>query len=290
MLKTGNLNTAIRRLCLAGITALICFVLALPSQVQADDEQHLPLWEIGLGAGAITMPSYRGSEVQEVYPGPVPYVIYRGDFIKIDREGIRGLLYDSPRLSVDLSADGAMPSTSEEGDAREGMPDLDPVGEIGPSINYLLHKGEKSRIRLRFPVRAAFATDLTFIDHVGWKAHPQLNISITDVLGGWDLGAALGPVFADDDYHSYYYEVSREHVTESRPAYRAGGGYSGTSVQVSAGRMFENMWVGMFARYDNLSGARFEDSPLVETRHSFMGGIAAAWMLGRSSKTVPGPP
>ncbi|MFW6335216.1 MAG: MipA/OmpV family protein [Desulfosalsimonas sp.] len=262
-------------------------LLAWPAQVRADDEQHLPLWEIGLGAGAMTMPAYRGSEVQEVYPFPVPYVIYRGDFIKIDREGIRGLLYDSPRLSVDLSADGAMPSTSGEGDAREGMPDLDPVGEIGPSINYLLHKGEQSLIRLRLPVRAAFATDLTFIDHAGWKAHPQLNISITDVSGGWGLDAVVGPVFADADYHSYYYEVSREHATESRPFYRPDGGYSGSSFQVSAGRRFENMWIGLFARYDNLSGAVFEDSPLVETRHSFMGGIATAWMLGRSSKTVP---
>lgn len=287
MLTTQNPNTAIRRLCLAGITALICFVLALPAKVQAEEEQHLPLWEIGLGAGAMTMPSYRGSEVQEVYPLPVPYVIYRGDFIKIDREGIRGLLYDSPRLSVDLSADGAMPSTSEEGGAREGMPDLDPVGEIGPSVNYLLHKGEQSLIQLRLPVRAALATDLTFIDHVGWKAHPQLNIEITDVLGGWDLGGVLGPVFADKDYHSYYYEVSRKYATESRAVYRPDGGYSGTSVQVSAGRRFENMWVGMFARYDNLSGAVFEDSPLVETKHSFMAGIVAAWMLGRSSKTVP---
>ncbi|MFW6082336.1 MAG: MipA/OmpV family protein [Desulfosalsimonas sp.] len=290
MLTTANLSTETRRLCLAGITVLICFLLAWPAQVQAGDEQQLPLWEIGLGAGAITMPAYRGSGVQEVYPVPVPYVVYRGDFIKVDREGIRGLLYDSPRLSIDLSADGAMPSTSREGDSRESMPDLDPVGEIGPSINYLLHKGEQSSIRLRLPVRTAFASDLTFIDHVGIKTHPQLNIGVRNFFAGWDLGAVIGPVFADDNYHSYYYGVSRKYATESRPAYRAEGGYSGTSVQVSAGRMFENIWVGMFARYDNLSGAVFEDSPLVETRHSFMGGIAAAWMLGRSSKTVPSSP
>ncbi len=139
---------------------------------------------------------------------------------------------------------------------------------------------------MRLPVRAVFASDFTFIDHEGWKAHPQLKIDITDVLGGWSLGAVLGPVFADDNYHAYYYDVKPRYATQSRPAYKAGGGYSGMSIQLSASRRFGNLWLGMFARYDNLSGAVFEDSPLVETRHSFTGGLGAAWMLGRSAQTV----
>jgi hypothetical protein len=44
--------------------------------------------------------------------------------------------------------------------------------------------------------------------------------------------------------------------------------------------------MGGFIRYDNLSGAAFDDSPLLETRHSVMGGFAVAWIFKKSSRTV----
>jgi len=46
--------------------------------------------------------------------------------------------------------------------------------------------------------------------------------------------------------------------------------------------------MGGFIRYDNLSGAVFDDSPLVETRHSVMAGFAVAYILKKSSAIVPG--
>ncbi|MFP4453067.1 MAG: MipA/OmpV family protein [Desulfobacterales bacterium] len=281
---TEKLKTTISKLCKTGIPPVICLLLAWNAPVQADHDP--PLWELGLGGAVVTMPAYRGSQNQEVYLAPIPYVIYRGDFLKIDREGIRGMIYDSARLEVDLSADGAIPSASNEGDVREGMPDLDAVGEIGPSINYLIHEGQGTKLQFRLPVRAVFTTDFTSIDHEGWKAHPQINLGVLDVLGHWDAGLSLGPVFADRKYHAYYYEVKPVHATDTRPAYRAEPGYSGTSVQIAASRNFGRLWFGMFARYDNLAGAVFSESPLVETNHSFMGGLGAAWMLGASSQSI----
>jgi outer membrane protein len=44
--------------------------------------------------------------------------------------------------------------------------------------------------------------------------------------------------------------------------------------------------MGGFIGYDNLSGAAFDDSPLLETDHSFMAGVAVAWIFKKSSKTV----
>lgn len=273
-------------MCTRCLLAVICLVLAFTCPARAFRDQYLPLWELGIGVAPLSMPSYRGSKTQEFYLAPMPYVIFRGDFLKIDREGIRGLLYDSDRLRLDISADGSIPASSNEGDVREGMPDLDPVGEIGPSINYLLHNGARTRLRLLLPVRAAFASDFTFIDHAGWKAHPQINADIMDAAGKWNIGLSLGPVFADRRYHAYYYEVKPVYANENRPEWKASGGYSGTSVLLSASRRFAGTWVGLFVRYDNLSGTAFEDSPLVETRHSFMGGLGVAWIIGRSAQTV----
>ena len=45
-------------------------------------------------------------------------------------------------------------------------------------------------------------------------------------------------------------------------------------------------WVGTFLRYDNLSGATFEDSPLVKQKDYFAGGVAITWVLGESSTRV----
>jgi len=44
--------------------------------------------------------------------------------------------------------------------------------------------------------------------------------------------------------------------------------------------------VGGFVRYDNLSGAIFEDSPLVRKKDYLAGGIAITWVFGESSTRI----
>ena len=70
------------------------------------------------------------------------------------------------------------------------------------------------------------------------------------------------------------------------PVYSASGGYSGTVIVASLSRRFNRIWMGGFVRYDNLSGADFDNSPLVETEHSLMGGFAVSWIFMKSAKTV----
>ena len=41
-----------------------------------------------------------------------------------------------------------------------------------------------------------------------------------------------------------------------------------------------------FARWDTLSGAVFEASPLVRQKDSFAAGFAIAWIFGRSQRLV----
>src|SRR5690349_18225110 len=65
--------------------ALALSVALCPALSQAEEK---PLWEAGLGVGAVTFPDYRGSDQANVYPLPLPYFIYRGKFLKADREGL----------------------------------------------------------------------------------------------------------------------------------------------------------------------------------------------------------
>ena len=45
---------------------------------------------------------------------------------------------------------------------------------------------------------------------------------------------------------------------------------------------FIKYWLGILVRYDNRSGAKFEDRPLVERDHSFMASVAIAWIVAKS--------
>lgn len=249
--------------------------------------RELPLWEIGMGVFPSTYPAYRGSDDQQYYLLPFPYLVYRGEYLKMDREGMRAQLFDSDRVEINISVNGAIPVNSDESDARSGMPDLDPTFEIGPSLNVVLAKpSPKHTLKLKLPVRSVIATDLSSTEQAGWIFNPHLNLDSKDVFGGWNAGLSLGPLFGNRKYHAYYYEVPSKYATASRPEYSASGGYSGTLAVASLSRRFNRTWIGGFIRYDNLSGAKFHNSPLVETDHSIMAGIAVAWVFRKSSATV----
>ncbi len=95
-------------------------------------EEH-PLWELGVGVGAITLPDYRGSDESHTYVLPVPYFVYRGEHLKADRNGVRGMLYDSDKVDLNISISGTIPVHSKDNAARRGMADLKPAIEVGPT-------------------------------------------------------------------------------------------------------------------------------------------------------------
>jgi outer membrane scaffolding protein for murein synthesis (MipA/OmpV family) len=251
------------------------FALSLPLAAMADE----PLWEAGVGVGAVTFPDYRGSEQERTYPLAFPYFIYRGDRLKVDRQGLRGVLFDSKRADVDVSFDGAVPVDSDQNGAREGMPNLDPVIEVGPSLNLFLRKESDSEIALHLPLRASVATDLRHVDHLGWLFNPHLTVNYGV---DWQFEGSVGLLYASEGYHDYYYEVDPAYATSERPAYKARGGFSGTRLTLGTSRRSGNFWFGAFVRYDDLSHAVIEDSPAVRQGFALISGLSMAWNFTRS--------
>lgn len=271
-------------------SAAIRFLLATLIAVQGTVAtcRELPLWEVGAGIFPSTFPAYRGSKDQQFYLLPFPYLVYRGDFLRVDRDGLRAQLFDTDRVQINISVNASTPARSEDSNSREGMPNLDPTVEIGPSLNILLAElTDKHSLKLRLPVRSVIATDLGSTEQAGWIFNPHIKLESEDVFGGWDAGLSLGPLFGSGKYHAYYYAVEPQYATASRPAYSASGGYSGTLALASLSRRFDRIWMGGFIRYDNLKSAQFEDSPLLETDHSLMAGIAIAWIFKQSSRILP---
>lgn len=263
--------------------ALLAMAAVLPLYAEAAER---PLWEIGAGAGVLSIPDYRGADERTTYLLPLPYLQYRGEYLRIDREGVQGLLLRTDRLRLKLSVAAAPPAKSGNG-ARDGMPDLDPAFEIGPALEVKLFENDArdTALTLNFPLRAVLVTDLSHVDGAGWVFSPYLQYE-TPVGRDWSLDVSFGPMLASEAYHDYYYEVAPEFATPQRRVYDADAGYSGSRVTVSLSKRFPRFWVGAFARYDNLSGATFADSPLVRTEHAFMAGVGVAWILAQSEATV----
>jgi MipA family protein len=261
---------------------LTALVAVLPAFGAAAAER--PLWELGLGAGVLNLPHYRGSDQSHTWLLPVPYVVYRGDIFKADRDGARAVLYESNRLNFDLSVSASAPTRSEDNVARRGMADLPPTFEVGPNLNFTLARDTNWKLDLRAPLRSA----ITLQRHprsIGWTSNPNINLDLRNA-SGWHLGLQAALVYADRRHNAHFYEVSAADALPDRPAYQARGGFGGAQFIAATSRRFGNTWTGAFVKYDTLNGAVFADSPLVRQRHQWSFGVAFSWVFAASKQTV----
>lgn len=278
-------RTMNRRLELLPVAALLLQAVG-PNPARAAGQ---PLWELGIGLSALSFPDYRGADQSDRYALPFPYLVYRGTFLKADRNGIRGVFFDSERIELNLSAGASLPVNSDANRARRGMPDLEPTVELGPSLDLNLWRATDRRYRLdlRLPLRTA-VTVKGGVDDVGWVFSPRLNLDIADVAGlrGWKLGLLAGPLYGSAQNHDYFYSVAPQYATAERPPFDADGGYAGSQFMLALSKRFPHYWIGAFARWDSLDGAVFADSPLVRRDRYFAAGVGIAWVLGTSSTRV----
>ena len=260
------------------------FIAALLSMAWPSARADQPLWEAGLGIGVLRLPDYRGSDQSRTWVLPVPYIAYRGDILKADREGARAVLLDTERVDFDVSVAATAPTRSEDNTARQGMPDLAATFEIGPNLNATLARGSGWKLQLRAPVRAA----LTIESHpqmVGWLASPNLNLDTK--INDWNASLLGGPVFGSRTFNGYYFDVAPEFTTSTRPAYRAPGGFGGWRLLASTSRRLGSWWMGAFATADTVRGAVYDNSPLVRKHGTLAVGFAVSYVFAASAQQVP---
>lgn len=251
---------------------------------------HLPKWEAGFGLGYLTVPPYRGVDASNSYWIPFPYVRYRGDTIRVDDDGIRAGLFKSESIKLDFSIAANVPVRNDANGLRVNMPTLDPVLEIGPTFDWRLARDVESAssVWLRMPWRPVMSVGNPWLAFRGWVFAPYLEFNRA-VRGSslWRFSASVGPMFGSAGYHDYFYEVNAAETTPQRAEYHPSGGYSGSRVTFSLVQNRARMWAGAFARYDDLRGAVFAGSPLVQTKRYLVFGVTAAWVLVHSDATTP---
>jgi len=241
-------------------------------------------WELGAGFGVFDIPLYAGSSQNKQYLFPLPYVRLESKRLEID-EGIRAFLFKSDKVRLDLSADLALPVRSKDSIARRGMPSLDTVLQLGPSLEITLAGRYKSKneLRLEFPMRTAIATDIKDTRNIGWLLESVLTYERKRQQKKAEaIKISFGVRYATEDFHQYYYDVAPAFVTSGRTVFSSSGGYSGFFTDVNYAWREGNIIYWALLRYQNLNGAVYENSPLVEDKNYLLSGVGITWVFAQS--------
>lgn len=238
------------------LTLSICFVWG--------EEDY---YQIGLGVGMVSYPSYIGSKSTSEIISPIPYIRYHGKKTTIGKGGIHYRFFNHERVVLDLSLGASLPADSESSTVRKGMEDLDFTLEVGPRLNYKIYKDKEHKLSFRLPLRAVFSTDIKSMDTQGFLFAPNLTYKFHK--NKLRLKLKTGPIWADKHYHDYFYGVSSKDETAQRKSYDAKGGYNGYRNSISF-KYNQGAWnYGGFVSHFNIDGAVFDNSPLVETKSAF---------------------
>ena len=241
-------------------------------------------WAVGIGLGVFNYHFYPGAKQTRQLILPAPYFTYRSPKFEVDR-GIKSFIYNSETIIIDLSADFGLPVDSDETLARKGMPDLDFVLQIGPSLEFLLNDRNKNYFDARFeiPVRVAFAVDPGSIDNVGYLVEPRFTLKHQRLSStGLSHKLTLGLKFATQDYHAYYYDVAPEFSTMTRAEYKSDAGFGGSFANYRLSYKTNDFVYWAFMRYQSLRGAEFENSPLVLQNDYYFLGAGFSWIFANS--------
>lgn len=252
-----------------------------------------PVWEFGIGGGYFSGFDYPASNDSNRRAIALPFFIYRGPQWRFGDGGIRAVAIERPRLKLDLSIGGSLNANSAGNSAREGMPDLDFLFEIGPQLEVSLFDQAMSsggRVQLRFSseLRAVLSTDFSRLDAQGVVLEAGLGLTYRNVRGsGIDLLGALQSTYASEELQDYFYEVAPQFATDARPVFDAEGGYLESGLFAGLGltpRKNLRVFLGVFHGW--FEGARNQDSPLFETESSTGLAIGVVWTLKKSRRMV----
>lgn len=242
-------------------------------------------WEAGAFALAVSQQAYPGADEQLQRGLLLPYLVYRGRWLRSDGDttGLRALR--TPTLEFDLGVSGSFGGGSEEIKARRGMARLGTLVEAGPRLRWNLGPAPlQGRWRATLPVRAVF--DLSdALRHRGWAAQPELSYE-RRARGDWRYSLGLSAIAGDRRLAELYYGVSASQALPDRPAYAARPGLIAWRLQTLFSKPLNSDWrVFGFARLDSVVGAANRASPLVRQTTGASVGLGISYSALRSRES-----
>lgn len=256
------------------------------------DTDELPKWEVGIAAGGGWTPHYPGADEGGGAVAGAPYLIYRGRRLRLGDDGwISGRVLKTNRIDLTASIAGSLPASSEDNEARAGMPDLDLLLEIGPQLVITLaERPDIDSASLKLPLRVVASTDFHNLKYRGLIFQPRLSYDRENLFGSDDLSGtvSVGPTFASERLMDYFYEVLPSFATPVRPAYDARRGYLGSNLRLGLSyRLSTRFKVSIGTQFSYYGGATNDDSPLFRSHTGIAAGIGFVWKAWLSETMVP---
>jgi outer membrane protein len=245
----------------------------------------LPLWEVGVFGGAASTPAYPGADGRTSRALALPFLIYRGEVFRSDRGSIGARVFRTTDLELDIGFAGSLPSNAKDTNARQGMTDLGTLIEFGPRVKWtLVRPSPGTQLRLELPVRAVLEFN-SGVNGQGVALEPELVYEMRNFAGGWTLSTSGSLVWGDRKLNNYFYGVTPQFATASRPAFDAQSGLIATRLGLSTSKeITPDVRVFGFVRFESYSGTANLDSPLHKASSGSSVGIGLAWTLGRSAQ------
>lgn len=261
--------------------AVLCGGLAPTARAQ---EQNLPLWELGLFAGALSSPAYPASSERSTRALVLPTLIYRGEVFRSDRGGVGARLLHTEDTELDIGFAASLPASSQDIPARQGMPDLGTLIEFGPRLKGTLARPSPgSRLRYELPLRTVLEIN-NGVRTQGFALEPELGYELRDVGAGWRLSASASLVLGDSQLNQYFYGVPAHLATAQRPAYSAQAGLIATRLTLNASQSLgPDLRLFAYVRAESYAGSANAASPLYQQSTGTSAGLGLHWTLGRSA-------
>lgn len=269
-------------------TIIGLLTLTLAAELDAQEQPPPPsAWDVTLGAAAVVVPRYPGSDEYRVLPFPLTQVVYDNRvFLGPSAGGGAGgavgvYAIRTPRLGVAAEVGIQDSRPASRADALAGTADRDVVATAGANVSYRTGMVEWS---------AGVTRGLN--DGAGFLG--TARVSISRRFARLIAGAGVGATLADArqmrrDFGVTELEASWRQAliangddrleAEDGVAYRPGGGLHHVGASLSLTYLLSQRWslVG-FGGVDRLSD-KASESPLVRRREQFSGGIGLGYRL-----------
>lgn len=268
----------VRPLCAALLALGPLTVLAQPTAATGK-----PLWEVGvIGLGA-SQQAYPGAREQTNRALVLPFFIYRGEYLRADRETLGLRAIKNPNFELDVGVAASLGTSSSDLDARAGMPDLGTLVEFGPRLKW--HLGAHPAVglmRAEMALRGVY--DLSDgMRYRGISFEPRLVLE-NRTSSGWNHSTSIGLLAGNRQLGETLYGVAPEWATGNRSAYAGESGLMAWRLGFSVSKSLTPDWtVFGIARFDSVAGAANRASPLVQKRSGATVGMGLSYTWARST-------
>ncbi len=252
--------------------------------------QAKPFYEIGVAAAHGVLSDYPASNEYRSRTIALPYLVYRGNFLKSDnRDGTRLQILKDHNSDLDFSFGGSLPTENNKNQARLGMPNLDWTIEVGPRFIYYFYRdSEFGQVKLGLPLRLSFATDFSHTKLIGTTLAPELTFDRYHFLTyNLNLYGAVTLNYLSEGIADYFFQVEPSQTTNIRNSYDAKPGLLSLDYSVGFKYDWESYFLAAGVRYSDFSISSNKTSYLHRTDINISYVFALGFTFYESNERVP---